>query len=150
MSVIINILGCIIAIFLIVYKITILFIFGKAFYQSKGCVSKIIIFLLFFFYCVSNLATAPNYNYHHGLGYGYELDSRVISRTDYYLQKTETFIMKTFESLTSFLPRDLGEICFLILLAPITTMTFLHFVYSSIYIVIVGSLWAAFLRANKE
>ena len=95
MNVIINILGCIIAIFLIVYRITILFIFSKAFYQSKGCVSKIIIFLLFFFYCVSNLATAPNYNHNYGLGYGYELDSRVISRTDYYLQKTETFMFRT-------------------------------------------------------
>ena len=136
----------IIALTIVLFKIVALFLFGYAFFSSKSWRGKIIVFILFFFYYLSNVAIVVMQ-----VSNKYRFNSAFISEIDHNLMEIQasTHIIDLID-----LPKSLTLgafiLAYIIILAPLGTLNFLHFICSFVYVIFAGSLWAVYLRPQKE
>ncbi len=139
-----------ISLFIVLFKIASLLLFGYAFYTAKGWLRKSIVFLLFFLYSVLFIPIALVSYFDKSL----TPNSEFILEIEHHLteiQKPIEGIAETGEDLLGqILPNPLSKICLLILLATIGTMGFSHFIFSFIYILIVGSLWTLYYNLRSD
>ena len=139
-----------ISLFIVLFKIASLFLFGYAFYIAKGWLGKTIVFLIFFFYSVLFIPIALVSYFDKSL----KFDSEYIFEIDNHLRDIQSPLNKIADSAENLfeqiLPNPLSKICLLILLATIGTMGFSHFIFSFIYILIVGSLWTLYYNLRSD
>lgn len=147
----------IIALSILIFRLAVLLAFGYMLYSSKGWKSKIIVFLLFFFYCISNIAIVAIQVPHNV----YKFDIPFISEIELHLREIQYCfaespfvknIINLFDNCKLNIHLGLFILCYITLLAPIATLNFLHFICSFIYIAIVASLWAFihYLKSNNK
>ncbi len=136
----------IIALTIVLFKIAVLFLFGYGFFSSKGWREKVIVLILFFFYYLSNVAIMVML-----LSNSYKSNSAFISEINHNLMEIQasTHIIDLIN-----LPKSLSLgafiLTYIIILAPLGTLNFLHFICSFVYVIFAGSLWAVYLRSRKE
>ena len=135
-----------IVLFIILFRIAVLFIFGYTYYRSKPGRSKITVFLSFIGYWLSNSIIVLLYYIQRGLEKAY-LSRMSSTSLEACLEEIQFGLIELFPfPIFPFF----SKIVVLGILALILTVNILHFIYTFIYTGIFGILWVKYIRKIKE
>lgn len=137
----------IIALFIVIFRISIPFLFGYAYYQSKSGRSKKAVLYSFIFYWVSNSAIVLFHFIERGLERAFSQHTASITPITACLEEIQFGIIDSLPfPIFPFAPK----IVVLVLLSLIWTVNFIHFIYTFIYSVIFVFVWVKYFRQKKE
>jgi magnesium-transporting ATPase (P-type) len=137
----------IIALSIVIFRISIPFLFGYTYYQSKTGRSKKVVLYSFIFYWLSNSAIVLFHFIERGLERAFSQHSASITPITTYLEEIQVGII---DSLPFPIFPFASKIVVLILLSLVLTVNFLHFIYTFIYSVIFVFVWVKYFRQKKE